>query len=354
MPIEITRGDLLAQDVEAIVNTVNTVGVMGKGIAYQFKKKWSENCKAYEKACKAGDVRVGKMFVHELGRLSGVRPYFIINFPTKAHWRSPSKLSYIEEGLQDLVRVIRDYQIRSIALPPLGCGNGGLDWNIVKPIIIEALKPLEQIVQIKLFETGNAPSSQHLVTKTEKPSLTLPRAALIVILNLYKQLGYSLTKVEIQKLAYFGFQLNLLPKLNYNKNQYGPYAHNLNHVLSAIEGHYIQGIGDHDTIHPDIEVIPHGLQEAQTLLHQTPECWEKIERIERLIEGFETPLGMELLATVHWVATQSPFAKRVEDAVDAIHNWDAEYPEWGERKKILMPTQHIATAWERLQSERWV
>src|SRR5579884_1817745 len=133
MTIKLVKGDLLSQNVDAVVNTVNTVGVMGKGVALQFKRRWPENFRAYERASKQGDVQIGKMFIYDAGRL--LTPRYIINFPTKVHWRSPSKLEYIREGLEDLVSQIRRLNIESIAMPPLGCGNGGLDWEDVRPLI---------------------------------------------------------------------------------------------------------------------------------------------------------------------------------------------------------------------------
>jgi O-acetyl-ADP-ribose deacetylase (regulator of RNase III) len=143
------QGNLLQAPVEALVNTVNTVGVMGKGIALMFKEAFPANFRAYEEACKRKEVRIGKMFVTENLALEG--PHWLINFPSKKHWRQPSKLEWIVEGLQDLRRVIEEKKITSIALPPLGCGNGGLDWNEVRPEIEKALKPLES-VDVMVFE----------------------------------------------------------------------------------------------------------------------------------------------------------------------------------------------------------
>src|SRR5271166_6058753 len=127
------QGNLLDAPTEALVNTVNTVGVMGKGIALMFKEAFSENFKAYETACKRGEVRLGHMFVTEGKQLIG--PKWIINFPTKKDWKHPSRIEWIEEGLLDLKRVILEKKIRSIALPPLGSGNGKLDWMDVRPRI---------------------------------------------------------------------------------------------------------------------------------------------------------------------------------------------------------------------------
>ena len=149
MTINIKKGDLLKESVDAIVNTVNCVGVMGKGIALQFKKKWSENYKAYALACKAEKVKTGEMFIYDAGGL--VKPHFVINFPTKQHWREKTKMSCIDEGLKDLIEQIQALKIEAIAIPPLGCGNGGLDWADVKPRIEKAFSNLHS-VDVHLYE----------------------------------------------------------------------------------------------------------------------------------------------------------------------------------------------------------
>ena len=134
-----TYGDLLKADAEALVNPVNTVGVMGAGLARQFRDAYPHNTAAYQAACRAGEVRTGRVLVWELGAP------LIINFPTKTHWRQPSVLGDIAEGLRDLRQVISDYEIRSIAVPALGCGLGGLDWDEVYPLIKAHLGGLEGV-----------------------------------------------------------------------------------------------------------------------------------------------------------------------------------------------------------------
>lgn len=147
MTIEHGKGDLLAADVEALVNPVNTKGVMGKGLALQFKKAFPDNFAAYQEACRKGEVVIGRM--HIVQRPSP--PRFIINFPTKDHWRNPSKIEYVQEGLIDLVAQVRKLEIQSIAIPALGCGNGGLEWADVKPLIVQAFHGLPG-VRVILFE----------------------------------------------------------------------------------------------------------------------------------------------------------------------------------------------------------
>lgn len=141
--IEFTSGDILKDDVDAIVNTVNCVGIMGRGIALQFKNAWPENFKAYEAACKREEVQPGRMFVYEVGQLT--TPRYIINFPTKRHWRSHSRLDDVDAGLVALVAEVRRLELRSIAIPPLGCGLGGLDWAVVRPRIEQALAQVPDV-----------------------------------------------------------------------------------------------------------------------------------------------------------------------------------------------------------------
>ena len=141
--LELVTGNLLEADTEALVNTVNTEGVMGKGIALQFKKKYPDMFDAYQRACKEGQVQPGKMHVYE--RREMFNPQYIINFPTKRHWRSPTRIEDIKAGLNALAEEISQRHIKSIALPALGCGNGGLDWSEVLPAIRSALADLTDV-----------------------------------------------------------------------------------------------------------------------------------------------------------------------------------------------------------------
>lgn len=156
MSIERGHGDLLAADVDALVNTVNTVGVMGKGLALQVRKAFPEVFASYQQACKAGEVVVGRM--HIVRRPTA--PRFIVNFPTKQHWRQPSQLAYVRDGLRDLIHQIRVLQIASIAVPPLGCRLGGLDWAEVKPLIIAAFAEVPDVRAVVFEPSGARPSAR--------------------------------------------------------------------------------------------------------------------------------------------------------------------------------------------------
>lgn len=147
--IQSRTGSVFDSKAEAIVNTVNEVGVMGKGLALAFKERYPANFEEYARACASGSVRVGRMFV--TAPLDMFGPRFIVNFPTKRHWRDPSRLEWVRDGLADLRDWISRERVRSIAVPPLGCGNGGLSWKVVRPMIVDALGGIESCT-VEIFE----------------------------------------------------------------------------------------------------------------------------------------------------------------------------------------------------------
>ncbi len=344
MTVKVKSGNLLKENVEAIVNTVNCVGVMGKGIALQFKQRWPRNFKAYEAACKREEIKPGKMFIYDMGEWA--TPRFIINFPTKTHWRGDSRIEYIEAGLRDLVSQVERLNIKSIALPPLGCGNGGLDWEDVKRLILAAFKA-HLDVQVNLFEPSGAPPPREMANLTEKPNMTGARAAIIKVISIYREMEYGLSRIEVQKLAYFLEKAGQPLKLDFVKNIYGPYSDKLRHVLKALDGHYICGVGDFSG-ESEIAILPGALSEADEFIRTKgdEELSEQVARVRDLIDGFETPYGMELLATVHWVGTQEPNARTADEAVVAVQGWSP-------RKKAILREEHIRMAWQRLDDQGW-
>ncbi|HAU1200843.1 TPA: macro domain-containing protein [Legionella pneumophila] len=341
--IEYATGNLLEANAEALVNTVNTVGVMGKGIALQFKQAWPENFKSYAKACKAGEVVPGKMFIYELKETTS--PHFIINFPTKRHWKQKSHIQDIKIGLETLIDEIKQRGIQSIALPPLGCGNGGLSWSEVRPLIEQAFATIPE-VQVLLYAPSGTPDARTMPIGTEKPNMTEARALFIKLIERYSSLHYRLTLLEIQKLAYF-LQIAGQPlRLNYKAFHYGPYAHNLNKVLEILEGHYIRGYGDSQKPDATIELLPNAVLEADKFLEKKSQSIERLHSVSKLIEGFETPYGMELLATIHWLNDQQN-ACEIQQVITGIQSWNI-------RKAQLMKPRHIEKAWNRLLEQGWV
>jgi len=343
--IKLVKGNLLDADAEAIVNTVNTVGIMGKGIALQFRQAYPANYEAYKKACDHKEVQPGKMFVFATNRT--VNPRFIVNFPTKRHWKGKSRMEDVASGLVDLVHVIKELKIRSIALPPLGCGNGGLRWSDVRTRIESAFTALPE-VEAFLYEPAGAPAAEKMKVATKRPNMTAGRAALIGLMERYAVPGYHLTLLEIQKLAYFLRAAGEpLDKLNFVKGKYGPYAEVLEHALQRIEGHFIRGYGDRSRF-AAIRLLPDAVSEANTFLQSHIDTLARLDRVAQLIEGFESPYGMELLATVHWLAQEDQTVKDNSDA--AIHGVKA----WSEHKKQTFNSEHIKIAWSRLRDERWI
>lgn len=349
------HGNLLRADAEALVNTVNTVGVMGKGIALQFQRAFPANYKAYKVACDRGEVRLGEMFVWDQGALADDGPRYIINFPTKQHWRSKSRLSDVEAGLQDLVRVVARLGISSVAVPPLGCGYGGLRWEQVRPRILEAFAALPS-VEVLIYPPEGAPSPSDQPVGTERPGMTPGRAALVALMSRYLPFSVAVTAVDIQKLMYFLQEAGEGLRLQYAKGRYGPYADNLRHVLKAMEGHFIRGTGDGTARALEaipFEILDGAVGEANDVLAGRSAMSQRIERVSQLIAGFESTYGLELLATVHWVATRdhegSRFAEPLADeqVVAAVRTWN-------HRKGKLFSPGHVATALEHLRSQGWL
>lgn len=346
-----TQGNVLDADVEAMVNTVNTVGVMGKGVALMFKEAFPENFKRYSQACKEGAVQVGHMFVTERQELLG--PKWIINFPTKKHWRQPSRMEWITDGLADLLRVIEDKEIRSIALPPLGSGNGGLNWLEVRSRIESTLKPLTD-VDVIIYEPTD--KYQNVAKRSGVEKLTPPRALVAELVRRYWVLGIACSLLEVQKLAWFLernielLKLNNKLDLRFSANRFGPYAPRLTHLLDALDGSYLHcdkrlsDAGPSDTIWFDDS----RREFVDTFLRSEARDYQPaLEATAELIDGFESPLGMELLATVDWLI----YKENCEPTLDGINDGLRQWPSGrsaAKRKVKLFDDRLIKLALERL------
>jgi O-acetyl-ADP-ribose deacetylase (regulator of RNase III) len=343
--IEYRTGDILQADAEALVNTVNCVGIMGRGIALQFKNQYPENFKAYEAACARHEVQPGRMFIFETGQLTN--PKYIINFPTKRHWRGKSRMEDIETGLKALAEEIRTRCIRSIALPPLGSGLGGLNWRDVRPRIEAALRGFNDL-RVVIFEPHAAREAQVTKKSREVPNMTAGRAALVVLMHRYLGglMDPFVTLLEAHKLMYFMQEAGQPLRLQFSKGLYGPYAENLRLVLRTIEGHLVSGYADGGDV-PDkqLELVPGAVKDADAFLKDHAATRARFDRVAELVEGFETPFGLELLSTVHWVATR----EGATSADRAIANTYA----WNDRKRRFTPRQ-IGLALEVLARNGWL
>ena len=342
---EITRGDILRANAEAIVNTVNCVGVMGRGIALQFKKAWPANFKAYEEACRNSEVVPGKMLIYETGQLTN--PRYIINFPTKRHWRGASKIEDIEAGLEALAADIQRLGIKSIAIPPLGAGLGGLDWPLVREKIEASMRPLKN-VHVLLFEPVGAPKSDTITKHKTVPDMTSGRAVLIELIQRYLKglLDPNVSLLEVHKLLYFMQEAGEPLRLRYEKAHYGPYATNLRHVLNTIEGYFISGYSDGgDAPEKELQLVPGATKQAQEFLKLHPRTRERFERVSQLVEGFESPEGLELLSTVHWLKTHDQ-AHTINEVMEGVYSWN-------NRKRKFTPRQ-VEIAENVLRKQMWI
>jgi O-acetyl-ADP-ribose deacetylase (regulator of RNase III) len=342
--IEYKRGDILREDAEALINTVNCVGVMGRGIALQFKDAFPENFKAYAVACKNEEVQPGRMFVFETGQLTN--PRYIINFPTKRHWRGKSRMEDIEVGLKALIDTIRRYNIRSIAIPPLGSGLGGLDWSEVRPRIEATLQAFTD-VHVIIYEPKGAPATEKMLHNREVPTMTAGRAALVELMSRYLGglLDPFVTLLEVHKLMYFMQEAGEPLRLKYQKAPYGPYSENLRHVLHAIEGHLVSGYADGgDAPDKQLKLVPGAIEDATTFLQQHPDTSTRFDKVAELVEGFESPFGLELLSTVHWVMKN--------ESVNSVDEVIKHTYAWNDRKRQFTPRQ-IALAADVLLSKGW-
>lgn len=343
--IELQQGDILKAEADALVNTVNCVGVMGRGIALQFAKAFPEMFRAYEAACKRGDVEPGKVLTHDLNRFE--QPHYVINVPTKKHWRGKGRMEYVEAGLAALVEEVRRLGVKSVAVPPLGCGLGGLEWSDVRPRIEEAFSAVPD-VHVLVFEPKGAPSAEDMAKEQKKPNMTEGRALLLGLMRRYLAavMDPSVTLLEIHKLMYFMQESGQNLRLKYSKGPYGPYAENLRHVLTHIEGHFIIGYGDAaDKPDKPIEPKAEAVAAAEEFLKDHPRIHKRFDHVAELIGGFETPYGMELLSTVHWVARHEG-ARELDDAIERIYSWND--------RKMMFKREHIRIAWDALNREGWV
>jgi len=292
----------LKADAEALVNTVNGVGVMGRGIAAQFKRAYPKNFHAYRQACTRHEVQPGRMLIVETGRLAN--PRWVINFPTKRHWRGNSLIEDIAAGLAALVADIRRLGIKSIAVPPLGCGLGGLDWAAVRPRIEQVFAALPDVT-VLLFEPDGAPVPDDMVRSTNAPTMTPGRAVLVGLIERYLAglMDPFVSLLEIHKLMYFMQEAGEPLRLRYTKALYGRYAENLRQVLAHVEGHFLTGYADGgDAPDKRLELVPGASKDALTFLEG-----DEVQRQEREIATGLVARGVRTAAEFRFVRKMAGF-----------------------------------------------
>lgn len=351
--IEYRDGNLLDSGAEALVNTVNTVGVSGKGIALMFREAFPENFRAYAAACKAGALKPGGLFVTERRDMLG--PRWIINFATKDHWRSPSRLEWIKAGLADLHREITERGIRSIAIPPLGAGNGGLDWADVKPLIAAALADSD--IAVTVFEPSR--DYQNVVKRRGVEKLTPARALMAELIARYEVLGFECSILEAQKVAWFlavaSRRLGLADPIDghFAADRYGPYSDPVRHLLDSLDGSYLnckRRVADAKPFEPIR--FRHDRHDRVIAYLTTPEASPyraALDHVTAMIDGFQSPHGMELLATIDWLRRERGVEMAIEPMLAAIAAWPGPAGS-AERKSRAFTRDHVDIALTHLRA----
>ena len=253
----------------------------------------------------------------------------------------------IDAGLISLAEVIRSRNIRSLAMPPLGSGLGGLDWFEVRPRIEAVLRQFNDL-KVVIFEPSGASVDARVNRSTDVPKMTAGRAALVGLMDRYLGglLDPFVTLLEVHKLMYFMQAADEPLRLKFTKGPYGPYAENLRHVLNAIEGHFVSGYFDGgDAPDKQLELVSGALEDALALLKDEAEIQKHLDKVSDLIEGFESPFGLELLSTVHWIVSKD----RVQTADDIVRRTYA----WSDRKKRFSQRQ-IELAIDVLSRKGWI
>lgn len=326
--VQYITGNILDSRAEALVNTVNTVGVMGKGIALQFKKAYPNNYKAYEKACQNGEIGIGKMFVTQDRNVSSGEK-LIINFPTKTDWRKPSEYKYIEDGLDDLLKVIATNQIKSIAVPPLGAGNGGLKWEKVKNYIEEKLGHLN--VEIFVYEP-TAQIIEHL--KKERVKLTDARALLLYVLYDLVKNGEYVSEFSSEKVCYFlqKFGAKKYFKLEYEPNFYGPYSGKVRFLLNALNGSYIMGYSDmNKKPFEPLTLVADGYDTVKNHVECNQELFGIAQKTILFLQGFYSDFALELLSSLDYITTKEKTFEK--------HIVSQKLGEWSDRKRSMFSNE---------------
>lgn len=344
--IEFTKGNLLASSDGVLVNTVNTVGVMGKGIALQFKDEFPHNYEVYVEACKKGELYPGILLtVKDWSPRYGEKT--IVNFPTKVHWRNPSKYEYIQRGLVALRKFIIDNKVENISIPPLGCGNGGLDWSRVKPMIMESLSELDTVIH--LYEPSADVAT--VLKSTARPMgdvlLTPERAMMLYALYFYETLGEQATLFAANKLVYFMQRLGepAFGRYKFTPAHFGPYSTQVGWALHALNGKYLTGLEQMNLRAFDPFTLQYNTwEEVKQYVSEnlSAESRGRLEQLVRLVSGFQSTLSLEVLATVDFVRNENPGIS-LEETIQKV--W-----EWNERKRALFKERYIQIAYDHLKT----
>lgn len=341
--IETVSGDILQSNAEALVNTVNTQGIMGKGIALRFREAFPNNYKIYRENCRLGKLQPGVVLPVWDDNISLGRK-LIINFPTKVNWRNPSRYEYIEKGLKALKDLLQKEKIRSVAIPPLGCGQGGLDWKKVKEMIEKELQGLN--TRVYLYEPNPDIKGILQHNKTDHSvQLTPARAALLYSLFSFEKMGESSSLFTANKLAYFLQRKGLNLRLRFKPYYYGPYSVGVEKLLYQLNGVYLSGLeqGIAKPFEPlklnykrwsDVQFYVNNRMNSEDSL--------KVTSLLEFLGDFTSELSLEILSTVDFLLFQNPSAS-LEDVRKAIGSWNL-------RKRNLFLPHYIENAYFHIKS----
>lgn len=341
--IRYTKGNILESRAQALINTVNTVGVMGKGIALQFKKAYPGNFKIYHSAYKNNELAIGKLLVVKDQNLTSGEK-LIINFPTKRSWRKPSEYSFIEQGLEDLIRVICEYQIKSLAIPPLGSGIGGLKWEKVKIMIENKLEDLN--IDIIIYEP-TAQIKERL--KKERVKLTDARALLLYVLYDLVRNGEYVSEFSSEKVCYFlqRFGAKDCFKLSFQPNFYGPYSGKVRYVLNYLNGSYIMGYSDMSKkpFEP-LTLIPDGLDTVNEYIEGNTNLKNIVEKTKSFLTGFYSDFALELLSSIDYLSLEkNTFDKTI--IIDSLEKWS------NRKRSLFLNNMYIDISIKHLQEAKF-
>jgi len=331
--IRYTEGNILESKADALVNTVNTVGVMGKGLALQFKKEFPYNFKVYQQACKDQSFKIGDLIVtEEESLLYGKKT--IIDLPTKTDWRKPSEYSYIEAGLKRLASLIDEKQIRSIAIPSLGTGHGGLEWNEVQNLIESTLKHTDIDIQVYL---PNAVIKEGM--KDERARLTPARAMLLAVLFDLAKSGEFVSEFAAEKVAYFlqRFGAKNEFKLTFEPNFYGPYSGKVRRVLYYLNGSYITGYSAMDKKpFEELGIMMDAEEDILSYLKEEANLtyFDIVNKTKSFLSGFYSAFGLELLSTVDFLSVKFK-TKNLDEILTHLKGWSNRKQTMFSNKKFV-------------------
>ncbi|MBS3906796.1 MAG: macro domain-containing protein [Syntrophaceae bacterium] len=355
--VKVLMGDILQSNAQTLVNTVNCVGIMGKGIALEFKEQFPDMFDDYVARCNRNEVRLGKPYLYK--RLT---PPWILNFPTKGHWRSVSRIEDIVKGLKYLLQHYKEWGIISLAVPPLGCGQGQLEWKIVGPTLYRFLNQLD--VPVELYAPHGTPREelqpefldQELDIKPAEPGLPPERVkpawvAVVEILSRLEQEPYHwpVGRTTFQKIAYIATQEGLPTGLHYRKSSFGPFAPELKGVITRLVNN---GLIREEQLGRMFAVkVGLTFADARKVYMNELAQWESIiEKTTDLFMRMQTRQS-EVVATVIFAANTLANRKKEQPSETEVLT---EVMQWKQRRRPPLDNDEVAYTIRNLAALSWL